>query len=139
MRDAETLGRTWNAAYEIDALDEWQLQVIRKIMALRGLPQDWNSYGSTPISDETIDEAVRLVGSNIFPPTLGAPSVFPVSGGGIQLTWTMGNREVELEVNAERGSEVAISSGEDVVELPSRRPLEHIPVDRLLSWLVGKQ
>jgi hypothetical protein len=139
MRDAEALGRTWNTAYEIDALNEWQLRVIRKIMALRGLPQGWNSYGSAPISDETIDEAVRLVGSNIFPPALGAPSVFPLSGGGIQLTWTMGSREVELEVNAERGSEVVVSSGEVVVELPSRRPIEHIPVGRLLSWLVGKQ
>jgi len=68
----------------IDDLDE-----------LSTLPIGWDSYGSPKISDDLIMAAKRFLYQLEF--EFIAPRVVPVSGGGIQLEWQMGERELELE------------------------------------------
>jgi len=62
---------------------------------LSTLPIGWDSYGSPKISDDLIMAAKRFLYQLEF--EFIAPRVVPVSGGGIQLEWQMGERELELE------------------------------------------
>ncbi len=62
---------------------------------LSTLPIGWDSYGSPKISDDLIMAAKRFLYQLEF--EFIAPRVVPVSGGGIQLEWQIGERELELE------------------------------------------
>ncbi len=63
---------------------------------LSKLHVDWDSYGSPKISDDLILAAKRFLYQLEFE-FIAAPRVVPISGGGIQFEWQMGDRELELE------------------------------------------
>lgn len=63
---------------------------------LATLRVDWDSYGSPKISDDLIMAAKRFLYQLEFE-FIAAPRVVPISGGGIQFEWEMGERELELE------------------------------------------
>lgn len=136
MKRAALLGELHNYVLPLDELRDWQIDAMRRIAVLRGLPQNWNSYGSVPVSAESIEQAAGVVARQIFPETLGAPRIFPVAGGGVQLTWNVEDREVQLEVNAERGCELVLLRNDDAVaETSERRALTSLPLARVIQWL----
>lgn len=66
---------------------------------LRTLPQNWNSYGASPIDPKVVQEAMNLM-NGILSPTSPAPRVVPLSSGGLQLEWH--RQGIDLEVVFDR-------------------------------------
>lgn len=85
------------------ARDEWFTSVLRDIAEISNLPRDWNSYGSPPLTADAkrqaIDVALRFSTGVALPP----PSVAAVSGGGVQFSWDVGAKALELEVMPDGG------------------------------------
>lgn len=136
MREAAQLGELRNDAFALDTLKNWQLITLRSIAALRGLPKNWNSYGSAPVSDDTVDTALRFIAYFDFPPQLSAPRVMPIGGGGIQLAWDYAGRDVEVVIDSESGCELLLAQGDEVAEIAGV-PLHRLPVSVALRWMIG--
>ena len=83
---------TTNSFYTTTSLIE---KAVDDLDALSTLPVGWDSYGSPKISDDLIMAAKRFLYQLEF--EFIAPRVVPISGGGIQLEWQIGERELELE------------------------------------------
>ncbi len=84
---------TTDSFYAVASLIE---KAIGDLDKLSTLPFDWDSYGSPKISDDLIMAAKRFLYQLEFE-FIAAPRVVPISGGGIQFEWQMGERELELE------------------------------------------
>lgn len=84
---------TTDSFYAVTSLIE---KAIDDLDALSKLPIDWDSYGSPKISNDLIIAAKSFLYQLEYE-FFAAPRVVPISGGGIQLEWQMGERELELE------------------------------------------
>ena len=91
-RTEYVLDSTMDSIYTVNSLIE---KAIDDLDALSTLPIDWDSYGSPKISEDLIMAAKSFLYQLEF--EFIAPRVVPISGGGIQLEWQMGERELELE------------------------------------------
>jgi hypothetical protein len=79
------------------ALSQWQIQGIKRLRKVLSLPENWDSYGSCPPTEEAANTATDIL-TKIDIDYFVAPRVVPVSGGGLQLEWEIGTRALELEI-----------------------------------------
>ena len=120
----------WGRAIPVAGLSEDQVKAIQKIAGFEQLPTNWDSYGSPRVSRAVIDSAIDLVLTTFdFVPMR---RIVPVSGGGIQFDWEMGERELEIEVRPDLNIEFLLSVDGDPVE--PRKDIKSI--EGLLSWLI---
>lgn len=83
---------------------------------LSTLPTDWDSYGSPKISNELINVAKMFLRQLEYD-FIDAPHVVPISGGGVQFEWQIGERELELEfMDAETIGCLKVRSDEPIEE-----------------------
>ena len=84
-------------------LAPWLQAILPAIRRIQGLEHDWDSYGSPPPPKQLVDEIILLLHRTEmdFPP----PAAVPVSGGGVQLEWYLGRRELEVEFAQGRQAE----------------------------------
>ncbi len=78
-------------------LGTWQTQAIKRLFQVAELPADWDSYGSPSPSKQAVSMAIWVIHA-ITLDDLPVPNVVPVPGGGIQVEWQCGARELELEL-----------------------------------------
>lgn len=125
----------WSRVVLVSELSQWQIDAIRKLVQLLALPRDWDSYGSPPPSEF----AVKTAGSLILDIDLDyfvSPRVVPVSGGGVQLEWRLGSRELEIEISYEGSAEYLKSLDAKPVE-EGQISLGELPrIRSLLTWLM---
>lgn len=113
----------------------WQTSVAEKISSYRLLPNNWNSYGSPPPSSFAIQKALSFV-TRLMNEKQPRPRVTPVSGGGIQFEWTLGERQIEVEFLRDGTIEYLLADTKIDSETtgffddPSQ-----VEVARLFSWL----
>ena len=125
----------WSGVVSVGDLSQWQVEAIRKLLQLFTLPRDWDSYGSPPPSEVAIMAAVRLI-LRIDLESFLSPLVVPVAGGGVQLEWSLGSREVEIEINDRGSAEYLKSSGGKPIE-EGPIALPDLPrIRALLTWLI---
>lgn len=106
----------WEQPVPAYGLSQWQVDSIVEILRLGNLQQDWDSYGSPPPGSQLIELAIRVVRSIPFD-DLATPRVVPVAGGGIQIEWRVGQRELELTILPDRSVEfLKIERGEPCEE-----------------------
>jgi hypothetical protein len=74
----------------------WVRETLPSLQAIEGLPDNWDTYGSPPPSNELTTKVLRLLHWTEVV-DLPVPAVVPVSGGGVQLEWYLGARELEVE------------------------------------------
>lgn len=126
----------WSGVVFVSELSQWQIDAIRKLVQLLALPRDWDSYGSPPPSEI----AVKAAGSLILDIDLDysvSPRIVPVSGGGVQLEWNVGSREVEIEIDNKGSAEYLKSVHAKPVE-EGPIALASIPrIRSLLTWLIA--
>jgi len=98
---------TWSEGEESSTMDviltsdlpEWLRASLPRLLRLCDMEPNWDSYGSSPPSLRLIKRIVRslrLAEIETFP----EPEVVPANGGGVQLEWYLGKRELELEFTA---------------------------------------
>ena len=79
----------------------------RRLGELAALPDDWDSYGASPISPGSIQAAEDLLRTldaqtGWRPGTTMAPShIAPLPSGGVQLEWAGPAMDIEVEVSAQ--------------------------------------
>lgn len=71
--------------------------LIAELEELAELPENWDGYGSPPIQPPVKKTAYQLL-EFLEKLVMPSPHVAPVSGGGLQLEWQAGKRELELEI-----------------------------------------
>ncbi len=131
-----SISSQWTQVVLIRDYSSSQIQTMRRIFELRSLPRDWDSYGSPPPGDVAVASAVQLV-SRISLDSFLAPRVLPVSGGGVQLEWSFGPREVEIEIDDDGSVEyLRTEKGKPIEE--RRVSLADLPLIRsLLVWVTA--
>ena len=112
------------------------VDALIRINELRALGDNWDSYGGVPPADQLLDFIEWLVAA--ASETLGSffpvPHVNAASDGGVQLEWSNGDRELELEFGPMHDGESPVeylrsSHGEEIVEGPvetSQALVEHL-------------
>ena len=96
----------------------WQHRVKARLDQLRALPQSWDGYHSVPISPSVAKFVLDVLGSTM-PPFTSAPSIVPVSGGGLQLEWHEGGLDIELYVSKPYQAELYVGylDGRPAIEM----------------------
>ncbi|PYV30717.1 MAG: hypothetical protein DMG22_19440 [Acidobacteria bacterium] len=109
---------------------------LRRIAELMLLPDDWDSYGSPRIQLVAAQRAAEVLSAAENEAFL-TPQIVPVSGGGLQIEWTSGRRELEIEILPHGDVEYLIAEGEKTYEapLPTRDISWYVP--ELVRWLSG--
>ncbi len=124
---------TANRSYPVFGLNEWQVEALKGLARLCNLPVNWDTYGSIPISDAVLDAATELVRGASFD-AAPTPRIVPVSGGGVQLEWSKGAKELDLRVTPDLRYEIVARDGE-LIEEGSASALNAASLASLLSWL----
>ena len=86
-------------ATNFSALGPRARATLEAVRAVRDLPAGWDGYGSPSLTPSALRTAAYLVTQVEI--LESPPHVAPVPGGGIQLEWTLGDRELEIEVTPE--------------------------------------
>jgi len=113
------------------------VDALRTISDLRRLDDNWDTYGSPRIQHAAVERAVQVLraADREDPPP---PRVVPVSGGGLQIGWAAGARELEIEMLPDGSIEFLRAEGNEVAEAPLPPGRIDLVVPMLLGWLSGK-
>lgn len=140
----ERAASTWSAANSTgnivflrSALQGWQLRAIEKIASLRRLPENWDSYGATPISEETLDAAEELIALPALP-SVATPRVLPLADGSVQIGWQNGDREADIEVNRDSRFSVLLTERDQTILDQQSVAIDHATLQRILKWIEGQ-
>lgn len=110
-------------------------KAIGDLDELSKLPVGWDSYGSPKISNDLIMAAKSFLYLLEF--EFIAPRIVPISGGGIQLEWQIGERELELEfTNSENIGYLKVYNGEPIEESQFNRN-DFNTGRNTIQWLKG--
>ena len=90
----------------IDLADvEWLTHTVHRVEEIRSTGANWDSYGSPPLTAAAYEQTFAII-SLLARARVPQPDLAPVSGGGLQFTWTLQDRSVELEVLPDGSIEV---------------------------------
>lgn len=93
------------------------ITAIRKLDELQNLPQDWDSYGADPISQNAIETAKSIIisvmksFSNAIGDVVQLTDVIPIADGGVQLEWVGPHAELEVEISPNSNISLLYISG----------------------------
>jgi len=76
---------------------EWFVDVIKNVVDLSKLNAGWDTYNSAAVTGPAKTQAIRVM-TCLNRSRLPAPTIGPISGGGLQFEWNVGPRALELEV-----------------------------------------
>ncbi|MBN1805305.1 MAG: hypothetical protein JW837_08650 [Sedimentisphaerales bacterium] len=99
LPDWETISKdsTSDAASLIDFNQPtWLSKAKDDLKQLEQLKEDWDSYGSPPLSPELLKNAEDFLDSIEFE-NVPSPFIAPVHGGGVQFEWMNNDKELEVE------------------------------------------
>jgi hypothetical protein len=88
----------WHRSTPLVSSAEWLRDALAELERIRNLERDWNTYGSPPIT-QSAGEATHDLILRLAERWTTRPEVRPVSGGGLQLEWGSGGRELELMIS----------------------------------------
>ena len=115
----------------------WQVEPVKRILECLSLPDNWNSYGGHSSSYDAALVAIDFLSVVPFdnPPR---PRVVPLPSGGIQLEWSKGQRELDVEFRPD-GSIVFLKvQGDSEGEEGKLASFTSTHVNSLVSWLVTR-
>jgi len=92
-------GITSNPDVPIAGMEQWRRDAVAKVIGLAGLAANWDGHGSNAPSRAARQRALELLFS--VPGNVSTtPAIVPVSGGGYHFEWSVGNRELEISIDA---------------------------------------
>jgi hypothetical protein len=77
----------------------WLSSALADVARVAALPPSWDGHGSPQLGTQEREYATDLLASIDYE-DVPAPTIVPVSGGGMQLEWQHKGRELELEIVA---------------------------------------
>ena len=101
----ELRGSTVNNAIPVAAVEGWRREAYHTVCSFQQLAPNWDGQGG-PAPDRLVRQLaidlLREVPSDMLPP----PRIVPVSGGAIQIEWSVGNRDLEISVEPDQTVQV---------------------------------
>jgi len=94
----------------------------------------WLECASDPPSEEVVKASIFLL-LDLARAELPQPLIGPVSGGGLQVEWRLGVRELEIEVRPDGSLEFLTADGEDEVD-EGILPNDSESIEGLVAWLL---
>jgi hypothetical protein len=123
-------GSTVNADIPIGSIEPWRTAAIQKAISLGNLPDNWDARGSSAPRRAVMQAAIDFL---MKVPSIGAPRIVPISGGGYHFEWSFGGRELEVSLDENcRFEALFVDNG---------MPLEEDPpmnLAALFGWLISK-
>lgn len=131
----------WDNVAPNAASGAWGQLALQALARMAALPDNWDGYGSPPISRAAIQSARRLVAmldNQRFPPA----KVVPVTGGGINFSWQVKARELDIEILPDGSAEYLTVETDPATgaEKTREEPLLLDPptaAQALADWLIG--
>lgn len=74
----------------------WVTPTVQSLLDLLQLPQNWDGYGAVRIQEQ-IAQKVLMVLVEVMESDAPAPSIVPLSDGGVQVEWHRRGRNLEIE------------------------------------------
>jgi len=117
------------------ALNPWLEPSLHRIRELAAMPTNWDTYGSPSIQPEAVDAAIHLLQkvANLSP---AMPHIVPVSGGGLQLEWSIGRRELEIGVTP-AGALDYLTDDDDNMDGGALTLTDTSSLAEIFTWLQG--
>jgi len=100
----------------VETVDDWLAQVEERLTQLLLLPKGWDGYQSQRVTPQTARFVTNVLNSVMAGHT-PAPSIVPVSGGGLQVEWHRNGLDIELYVAKPMQAELYVSFGDDRPDL----------------------
>jgi len=90
-----------NQLFNVSHVDHIEKSIVREIMEISHLEDDWNGFGTSQISSDVINNALNIV--SLLRPTvlchLSPENVYPSKFGTIIMDWDFGNGNIfSLEI-----------------------------------------
>jgi hypothetical protein len=82
---------------------------------------------------------VRKLLSSIEVSYLPAPLVAPVSGGGLSITWSIGDKEVKLAVEPNGTTSCFKFENDEMLDDPNEEVTASAPVVERLRWMISRK
>ena len=96
-----------------DVVVDLHHEMRERLQLLQSLPENWNGYGELPITRGAVAQTAELLAA--LGPIRSAPDIVPTPDGGVQIEWSGGECDLEVEVQAV-GRVSASFVGEDGIE-----------------------
>jgi hypothetical protein len=114
------------------------ISALRRVEELMRLPDNWDSYGSPHIETAAAQRILQvlLAAQSEYSP---APQIVPVSGGGMQIEWAVGNCELEVEALPDGSVEFLFVEGDRTLEMPLPATQIELFIPTLMSQLCGTE
>lgn len=123
-------GTSVNGGISVSSAEPWRREAIQKVIEFGGLPEDWDGRGSAAPGMGARQTAIEFL---FRVPSVGAPRIVPVSGGGFHFEWSVGNRELEISIEPDCSIEA--------LRVEHGMPIEDdaaMDLPRLFGWLVSQ-
>jgi hypothetical protein len=85
--------------YNAEAERKWEVEVVRALVRLAGLPAGWDSYNAPPLRRDAGHFALEIL-QGVMHPRTPPPQVVPSAAGGVQLEWHEKGIDLELHITA---------------------------------------
>ncbi len=82
-------------------LPAWLRQVVDQLNIISAAESNWDSYGALPINTALLLSAFNVLVNSMHDET-PAPSLIPLSAGGLQIEWHQHGIDIEVEVTDPR-------------------------------------
>ena len=128
-----------SSATETELFQEhWLYQAVRHLVRIGCLEENWDYEGSPPPKLAAMRASIRFINflADVYGNGLSAPFVCPIPGGGVQLEWTSGTRDVEIEFTPDGGI-LYLRDDDGNMESGEVPPGRFHPLRRLFDWLLS--
>lgn len=78
---------------------DWFTDAVKKLLMLRELPENWDSYGARQVTVQSFETALLLTSRISEGSPL--PSIVPTPTGGVQLEWHLFGIDLEVDITPE--------------------------------------
>jgi hypothetical protein len=85
---------------EVPDASPWYREALERIRSLTALAAGWNGYDAHEVKGDMVMSAVTFL-ANVAYPGIAAPSIVPISDGGVQVEWHRGGLDVEISFSDE--------------------------------------
>jgi len=123
-------GVTVNGDIPLGSIEPWRTAAIQKVVQFGSMHAGWDGKGSNAPSMAVRQTAIEFL---MQVPSIGAPRIVPTSGGGYHFEWSVGERELEVSINADCTFEA--------LRVHNGMPLEDespAGLPALFGWLLSK-
>jgi len=129
MNDFPHLKTPSNAGFRPDFLP-----LLDTAKRLIDLPENWDSYGASPIDPRLIEYGLSLL-NELTPSQTPLPTMVPTSRGGIQLEWHCRDIDLEIRIESLGSLDVSFEDSRTLEEWDGELTTSLEPLHRFLAEL----